>query len=386
MRIMYILRSFAVKAGTERVISDKMNYLSDRGYDISMVTYEQGSHPHAFPLNHSIHYHHINAPFFTLSKYPLWKRVLKMRGMRRRFREGFQQAIDKEQPDVIIATTYSMKLLDIVLKAKTGACRLLESHVACFTIRKTYDYRHHPLMRRVAALYDKVAFMRIKKFDCVVTLTEGDAHDWGLHSKNVVVIPNPVTAYPETVLPHDGSGRRIICVGRLNEQKCFDMLIEAFSLISEKCRDWHVVIFGTGEDEHMLRGKIHQHQLEGRINIQRPTDLIYDEYMKSEFYVLSSRYEGYPLVLNEAMSCGIPCVAFRCNYGPADAISHGVNGLLAENGNIEDLSQKMLWMIEHPTERLAMGREAREAARRYLPSVILEKWNQLFRKLTQGEA
>ncbi len=381
MRIMYILRSFAVKAGTERVISDKMNYLSGKGHKVSMVTYEQGKHPHAFPLIPDIQHYNIDAPFFTLGKYPLWKRYIKTLQMRHHFAKSLQQTIDKEQPDILIATTYSMKLLDIVLKVKTSAHRLLESHVASYTVRKTFDFRNRPFLRRIAALYDEMVFSRLKRFEKVIALTQGDAKDWSKYTKNVMVIPNPVTFYPETVKQHDGSGHRIICVGRIHEQKGFDMLIQAFAMIADKCPEWHIDIFGNGEDEQMLLEEIHKHQLDGRIVINKPTNHIYEEYQDSDFFVLSSRYEGYPLVLNEAMSCGIPCVAFRCKYGPEDAITHGVNGLLAEDGNVEDLAQQILWMIEHPTERLAMGEKARTDTYRYLLETIMFQWEKLFNSL-----
>ena len=381
MKIMYIIKAFAMKAGVERVMSDKMNWLVEHGYKVSMVTYEQGSHPHAFPLCEGIRHYSIDARFWTLSYQPLWHRPLLRRQMRKRFRQGLQKAVDQELPDIIVCTTYSMKILDIILKIRTKAYRIIESHIACYTVRKAYDYRNNALLRSIATIYDKWAFRNIGKFDKLIVLTHGDAQDWSQYIKDVAIIPNPVTAYPEEVRPHDGTGHRIIAVGRLYEQKGFDMLIEAFALIANKCPEWHIDIFGSGQDEQLLKAQITHAKLERRINIQPPTNQIYEEYQQSEFYVLSSRYEGYPLVLNEAMSCGIPCVAYRCKYGPEEAIIHCVNGLLAENGNTEDLARQMLWMIEHKEKRLAMGKEARTAARRYLPENIMSRWEQLFLQL-----
>ena len=381
MRIMYIIKSFALKAGVERVMSDKMNYLVRHGYEVTMVTYEQGNHPYAFPLDNGVHHHNIDACFFKLGSLPLWKRPLERIRMRRRFRQGLQKIVDEEQPDIIVTTTYSMKLLDIILSIRSKAHRIIESHIACYTVRKAYDYRNSPVMKRVAAIYDKWAFHQIGKFEKLIVLTNGDAQEWSKYIKDVEIIPNPVTVYPESIQPHDGSGHRIIAVGRLHEQKGFDMLTDAFAMIAAKCPQWHIDIFGNGVDEQQLRILIHTHGLDGRINIMPPTSKIYEEYQQSEFFVLSSRYEGFPLVLNEAMSCGIPCVAFRCKYGPEDAISHGENGLLADNGNIEDLARQMLWMIEHKSERLAMGQKARLVAKRYHAENIMSRWELLFSRL-----
>ena len=370
-----------MKAGVERVVSDKMNYLVQHGYEVSLVTYEQGSHPHAFPLHPSIRHHSIDARFFKLSQEPIWKRPFRMFQMRRQLKKGLQQVVDCENPDVLITTTYSMKVLDIILNVRTNAHRLIESHIACYTIKKAYDYRHRTLLRPLATLYDRLAFSRIRKFEKLIVLTQGDAEDWSHYIKDVIVIPNPVTCYPETLKSRRGNNNRIICVGRLYEQKGFDLLIEAFARIASQCPEWYIDIFGSGEDKQQLQDSILAHQLEGRINILPPTDYVYDEYQQSEFYVLSSRYEGYPLVLNEAMSCGLPCVAFRCKYGPEEAITHGKTGLLAKNGDTADLAQQMLWMINHDEERHAMGNASREAARRYLPQTIMQQWINLFNQL-----
>ncbi len=385
MRIMYIIKSFAMKAGVERVMSDKMNYLVKHGYEVSMVTYEQGNHPHAFPLDDAICHHNIDACFYRLFYMPVWKRPLERFKMRRRFRQGLQKIIDEEQPDIIITTTYSMKLLDIILNVHSKAHRIIESHIACYTVRKTYDYRNNPILRRFAAIYDKWAFHQIGKFEKLIVLTKGDAQDWSKYIDNVEIIPNPVTFYPESIKPHDGPTNRIIAVGRLHEQKGYDLLIEAFTLIASKCPEWHIDIFGNGEDEQKIRHLIHSHDLEGRVNIMPPTNNIYEEYQQSEFLVLSSRYEGFPLVLNEAMACGIPCVAFRCKYGPEDAITDGENGLLVKNGDVADLAQLILWMTDHLKECSVMGIAARKAARRYLPDTIMKQWTELFENLKLTE-
>lgn len=377
MKVLYILKSFALKAGTERVMADKMNYLAEHGYEVVMVTYEQGNHPHAFPLHQSIHHIDLETVFFQIEKYSWLKRFPLFVRMRNKFRYRLQTIIDDVEPDIIISTTYSMKLIDIILSVKTKACHIVESHVACYSIQKTYIYRHHTVLCFFTRLYDYWMLGKVAKADLLITLTNGDAKDWLRFTSKVKVIPNPVTLYPKVIKNHDGRGHRIICVGRLNEQKGFDLLIDAFALIASQCEGWTIDIYGDGYDKSDLIGQIRQNNLDSRIKINPPTASIYDEYQSSEFLVLSSRYEGWGLVLVEAMSCGIPCVSFRCKYGPEDVISDRKTGLLVENGNVEDLSNKILWMINHPKERLQMGQEARLTAANFEKNVIMQLWLKL---------
>ena len=378
MKIIYILRSFALKAGTERVISDKMNYLAEHGYEVTLITYEQGSHPKAYPLHPSIRHIDLNTRFFVIEKFGLLKRLIMMSRMRSSFRKRLQQILDEVKPDYYISTTYSINLIDIILSVRTQARKIVESHVACYTVMKSNNYNHQFMMRTLASLYDRWILGKLSKADLMVVLTKGDARDWSLYSDRVMVIPNPVTQYPEHVLPHDGNGHRIICVGRLDSQKGYDMLIDAFAMIESQCIGWHIDIFGEGSDKAMLLDKINQLGLQKRIIIHSPTPEIFYEYQRSEFFVLSSRYEGLPLVLLEAMACGIPCVAFRCKYGPEDIIQDKKDGLLVDNGDVQVLAEKMLWMIIHTEERLCMGQTAREDIRRYEKQTIMQQWLDLF--------
>jgi glycosyltransferase involved in cell wall biosynthesis len=212
----------------------------------------------------------------------------------------------------------------------------------------------------------------------LVSLTENDARHWRNHSEHVVVIPNPVTLYPECVNDIPKENGRILCVGRLNDQKRIDRLITAFAMVADKYPEWHVDIFGEGDKKPVLQKQICECNLQKRIILHEPTKHIYDEYKKSQFLVLSSAYEGRPLVLIEAMACGLPCVAFNCPSGPAEIIEDGVTGLLVENGNVVHLSQKIEWMMIHDIERKEMSVKAYKAAEIYKPSNIMHRWEELY--------
>ena len=157
-------------------------------------------------------------------------------------------------------------------------------------------------------------------------------------------------------------------------------LITAFSMIADKYPDWHVDIFGEGNEKQNLLNQIKEMKLEGRVIIHEPTKAIYDEYKRSEMLVLCSEHEASPLVLVEAMACGVPCVSLDCPNGPREIIKDGETGLLARNGDVADLSAKIEWLIVHETERIEMAQKARAYAATRKQSVIMKMWDELYTK------
>ena len=381
MKIVYIIKSFANKAGTERIICDKINYLAEKGHAITRVTYEQGNHSFAFSLHPSVCYVDLNTRFFIANQLPIYKRAFCLLKLRKQFKSRLQKRIDEINPDIIISTTYSIDLINIILSVKSRARMIVESHVACFSIKKSYEKRRYPVIRILAFLYDSFMFRTLGRCDAFVSLTKGDASDWEKYIPNVTVIPNFATMFPECLPSYEGVHHRIIAVGRLHVQKGFDMLIDAFSMVAERIPAWQLCIFGSGGEEQFLNQKIREYKLARRIQIVAPTDDIYEEYKRSDFLVFSSRFEGFGLVLLESMSCGIPCVAFRCKYGPEDIITHQKDGLLVSDGDVKELADQILWMATHTDERLLMGLEARKTASHFKKEAIMQLWIELFESL-----
>ena len=378
MKILIIHRSFALVGGAERVIIEKANYLANQGHEVLLVSYEQGQHPIPYVLQSNVKFVDLNCRFFTLAKYPLLIRLYKFFNLKRKLCSLLQQTILDFSPNVVVLASDWQFLVGIVVKASKDIPVIAEFHNAYdFIIKKIGDVENG-VKSKLTGFYYKRSLKQFRNCACLVSLTENDARHWRNHSAHVAVIPNPVTLYPESVNDIPKENGRILCVGRLNDQKRIDRLVTAFSMIADKYPTWHVDIFGEGDKRSALQKQISELNLQERIVLHQPTKQIYDEYKKSQFLVLSSAYEGRPLVLIEAMACGLPCVAFNCPSGPAEIIDDGVTGLLAENGNVVDLSQKMEWMITHEVERKEMSVKARKAAEIYEPSNIMHRWEALY--------
>jgi glycosyltransferase involved in cell wall biosynthesis len=223
----------------------------------------------------------------------------------------------------------------------------------------------------------------IRYADLLVALTEGDAQQWRGVAPLVRVISNPLPlAFSAlTIQSLPATEHRIIAVGRLSQQKRFDRLIAAFGLVAHKYPEWRLDIFGEGQLCSALQEQIKQLGLETRVQIKAPTHQIVEEYLKSCFFVLSSDFEGFGMVIIEAMACGLPVVATNCPYGPSEIIEDGKTGLLSQM-DVKDLAAKLDWMITHDAERMEMGLKAKEAAAFYKMEKVMQKWEQAYKSVT----
>lgn len=379
MKILYIYKSIALLAGMERILTDKMNYLADYlKYDVYLITYEQGEHPISYPLSAQVKHIDLQSCFYVNSKYSLLKHILLYLRMRKIFKKKLNEAVQTINPDVIVSTNYSYPQLDILVDLPVKSKRILEIHLSKHAILKSSEYGRYSPLRLAASIYDYYMISQIKKFDLLVTLTESDKKQWG-NIVNTAVIPNVLTKYPE-----DASllnEKKIIGVGRFEPQKGYDLLIQAWKKVAIIHPDWQVHLFGNGFQRSTLQNMIKDARLEDSFFLNSVTSDIYSEYLKHSIFVLSSRYEGFGLVLIEAMSCGLPCVSFDCPSGPSEIIRDGEDGILVENGNIEKMSKAICYFIENEEKRLQMGAKARKNSLRFVQENIMPRWDALFKSL-----
>lgn len=373
MKLLFFLPFLSTKGGQERTLVDKANWLVERGHEVFFVTYENAGSV-AYPLDGRIRYTDIDCRHFTLYRIPLWRRWGAMLAMKRQFRERLSAVISDFRPELIVATIPLTEffLCDLLQAANTVPV-VIESHLARgheavargFT-EKALDVFYSPLRA-------------IRRADLLIALTEGDAALWRKVHHNVQIIPNPVTNYPKSLPNVVKDEKRIIAVGRFSPQKRFDRLVDAFAKISAKYPGWYIEIFGgsTAEGRENLMRYISSKGLNDSIHINPPTSDIYTEYQRSQFFVLSSDFEGFGLVIVEAMACGIPIVSTDCPFGPSEIIEDGQTGLLAKM-DVTDLAAKMEWMITHDEERKQMGLAAYQAAARYRKEVIMPQWEQAY--------
>lgn len=380
MKLVYIFSSFAAKGGTERIFCDKMNWLAEvAGYEIVFVTYEQGNHPFAYPLSNKIRHVDLNTRFFTTGTMSLLNRIRFKFTMPRLFKHRLRKLLDEIQPDVVVSTTYALPLFREILSQPYR--HVVESHVCYYQLLLQKKFTHISWLDRKIARH---LLEMLKRCEKVVVLTHKDAACWKGYD-NIEVIHNVVTNYPEKITDVADRPKRIIAVGRLHAQKGFDLLIQSWQLIAARHPDWQLVVYGHGGDLQKLQQQLEKAGLTSSMTFAGATDNIYKEYQNSAFYVMSSRYEGWGLVLVEAMSCGLPCVSFDCPYGPSDIIRDGEDGFLVENGNIQQLAEKMELLINNKELRERLGVRARLNAARFTSDNIMPQWTKLFETIVQND-
>lgn len=365
MKIAFLIRSLALAHGVERTLADKVNALSEMGHEVTLITYEQGTHPLVFPLRQGVRHVDLDCCYFHLYRKSLLRRLIEGVFMRRRFQRRLSAAVSQLQLDVLVTTTYSDEFARATMSLHRKVCIVVESHTAY-----SIEMEHVSAVQRWRSRHALHAYRHCHLF---IALTRGDAEFWKKHAARVTVVPNPLPFYCEDIsLAHRKPGR-ILCVGSFQSQKRHDRLVDAFSLIADKYKNWYVDIIGDGVLKDTLQQRIDRLGLTGRVTLLPPTADVRAEYLSCEFLVQCSDYEGFGLVLVEAMACGVPVVSTACPYGPAEIIDDGITGLLTKL-DVADLSAKMEWMILHDAERREMGIKAHKAVLRYRKQQIMREW------------
>ncbi|MEV1245236.1 glycosyltransferase family 4 protein [Nonomuraea sp. NPDC049750] len=228
----------------------------------------------------------------------------------------------------------------------------------------------------------KVIKRRYGKLDALVTLTRDD-----LERYTRAVPQLHLTCIPNALPPLGGGdasldGTTAVAVGRLDRVKGFDLLLAAWRLVGERHPEWTLRVYGSGPWRERLKTQIEESGLEGRAFLMGRTDQVGEELANAGMFLLSSRSEGMPMALIEAMSKGLPAVAFDCPTGPAEVITDGLDGRLVEPGDVGAFAETICELIENEDLRRKFGAAAKRTARAYDLREIGARWDSLLAEIT----
>jgi len=380
MKIAYVYTALTTFGGVDRVISVKANYLAERmGYDVTIITESQAGRSPVFPLSPKVKHIDLETDFDEEYRYSGLKRYMVYRRLMKQYRERMEKTLTKIRPDIVITTCG--RDLDFLCKLKDGSKKVGESHIAKHFVRNFHlmEQRGFPY-NIVAKLWRRKQEKAVRRLDAFVVLTQHDADSWADVCKSTI-IPNPLILNTDKQASLES--QEVISVGRLEEQKGFDLLLPAWAKVVEKHPDWRLTIYGEGSQRGLLQTMVEKFGIGKSVRLPGQTDDVATHYLESSIYALSSRFEGFGLVLTEAMSFGIPCVAFNCPYGPSDIITDGEDGLLVENGSTDALAEGICRLIENKGLRRQLGQNAKLSIQRYAIENVMPQWDKLFTSLVK---
>lgn len=373
MKILYCIAGTCHSGGMERVLANKANYLSAHGYEVVIVTTDQQNRLPFFELDERIRCVDLDINYEENNGKSFLNKLLHYPRKQYLHRKRLEKVLRQERPDV----TVSMFCNDagFIPRIKDGSAKVLEIHFSKF---KRLQYGRKGLWRLADIWRSKQDERTVSQFDRFVVLTEEDKRYWG-NLANMTVIPNALTFQTSQVAGLDN--KKVVAIGRYTHQKGFERLVYAWQELAPRFPDWQLDIVGDGEEREALQRLICECGLERQISLVRPTKDVERVYRDASLFVLSSRYEGLPMVLLEAQAFGLPIVAFRCKCGPEDVVSDGETGFLVDEGDIAALADRMALLMDDESMRKRMGQKAKEASLRYDEDVIMAQWMNLFKSL-----
>lgn len=381
MKIYYIYTALVTKGGADRVIAEKANWLAEHGHDIAIVTDTQLDREPAFPLSPKVKLIDLAIDFSKEYGHSFPVRIWMYYKLMHRYRKKMKTLLMNNRPDIVISTLG--RDISFITKINDGSKKIGEAHTTKHFIRNFHLLESkNLLLKYMTKCFRWNMDRQVSKLDGLVVLTYQDKEDWNLLLP-VYVIPNSFPFYPE--YPSTCENKQAIIVGRYNSAKGYNYLIDAWREVHKSYPDWIINIFGSGEYEDKVRKQINDYGLQDVVIMNSPTDSIMEEYLKSSIYVMSSVFEGFAMVLLEAMACGLPCVSFDCPYGPRNVITDGEDGFLVDYLNSKALADSICKLIENEDLRKQMGKNGRNNVLRYSRESIMPQWISLFESVTKNK-
>lgn len=380
MKIVYIYPALTTVSGADRVITEKANYFADKcGFEVYIVTAHQNGESMFFPLSPNVKHIDLAVDFNEQYGHSLIVRAWIYFKLLRKYKRKLSKTLYSIRPDFTITTI--SRDIDFLTSIKDGSKKIAEAHTTKSNLRNLQSMIDKGGINRVIGnIWRRKMENAIKQFDALVVLTQQDANDWD-SIKKAVIIPNAIPFYPKQ--QNECINKKAISIGRFEIEKGHDRLISVWELVAKKHPNWMLEIYGEGTLKEEVASQIKAKKLEHTICINKPVSNIEDKYRECSIYLMASRYEGFGMVLAEAMICGMPCIAYNCPDGPKNIIKDNQDGFLVEDGNAELMAEKICYLIEHDSIRQEMGKKAHQNIQRYSSEQINPLWINLFNRLKQ---
>lgn len=345
--------------GAERIAADMANFWAAAGVRVQLITLDTVNSD-VFRTASSVK--RIGLGLMQVSRGP-WQ---ALRNNRRRVRV-LREALRQGDPQCILSLTDRMNILTLLAARPTTLPVVIAEH-------------SDPRQQHLGFVWEHLRQQAYPRCAAAVVLTNSVAQ----HLRRLIPT-SPIHVIPNAVPPIDFEGiqvespreKTVLAMGRLSREKGFDLLIRAFGILAHDFPDWHLDILGEGNMRGELEQMVDQARLVNRVRLVGWVDQPAKRLTQAGFFVLSSRYEGFPVSLLEAMACGLPVVSFDCESGPREIVRHDIDGLLVAPGNVDALAGAMQKLMEQEPLRQRLGTSAREVTSRFSQPAFYERWERV---------
>lgn len=377
LKIVYCTPALYMAGGVERVLTLKANYFAEYfGYDITIILTEGKDKSHFYPLSNKIKVINLDINFEQLWTCSFIKKIFVYLRKQRLFKKLLTKELMRIHPDITVSLL--RREINFINDIEDGSKKVGELHVNRANYRNFKTENTNFIKNLFAKYWSANLLQHLRKLDAFVVLTQKDRESW-VELDRVCVIPNPSPFVSSMVSPL--TEKRVIAVARYSREKGIDLLLHAWAEVEKQIEEWCLDVYGDGDtslyEKIMTDLGINRSRcrLNGRINnVER-------EYCQSSIFVLSSRFEGFGMVIVEAMTCGLPVVSFDCPWGPRSIIQDSESGVLVENGNSSALAQGLISIINDAERRKTMSIAALQNAQHFKIERIAQQWVKLFNNL-----
>ena len=376
-KICYCAPALYSAGGVERVVSFKASYFAEvYNYDVTIIVTEGKGRECFFPLSDKVKVVNLNLGFEELWKASFIKKVFLYLTKQFKYRRMLKSELMRIRPDITISVL--RREINFINSIPDGSHKIGELHVNRSNYRNFTSRDSNYLKRFFARYWMNDLIKHLRKLDRMVVLTEDAKRDWPELS-NVKLIADPIPFKVDQV--SNLSSKRVVSIGRYAYEKGNDLLLKAWSKVEKSCKDWTLDIYGMGNQtpyqELMQELKID----ESRCHLHGSLANVREVNLNSSVFTLPSRFEGFGLVIIEAMACGVPVVAFDCENGPRNIIINNQDGILVKPFDVDEYAESLLRLMREDQLRTQMGKRAYESSKRYSIEDIALQWKGLFDEL-----
>lgn len=363
MKLLYLTPQINGEGGVQKVLSLKTSWLINAGYEITVLTQYDGHRNPFFDFHPDLKVYDIPLAGTKFNKILAYKKAL-------------HHYINQIKPDIIIVCDFGLKAFLLPFLLKRTVPIVFEAHGSVYNEAVNFKRNWLSVFFRNC----KYAFRKLaaRHFDYFVVLSPASLSEW--NKVNGYIIPNPIET--EKFFKSPLNSTKIITVARHSYEKGLDRMLEIWKKVGAQNPNWQWHIYGSSNGTFDFKTMVRESGMQN-IVLHEPVISIAHVYAKASIYVMTSRSEGFPVVLLESMATGVPVIAYDCPVGPRALIQHESNGFLIPDGDSEGFAMALQQLIENSDLRVKMGKEALLSVQQYRLDKVMPQWVRLFSQITQ---